>query len=149
MTSKFDRPAAVSWPVAGLGGMPLPLNTRDFVTLREALQFVRTLPHGSRSKLANHVGGRQYGACARDHVPVGMPWAEGSNIRNAGSTRRSVPALCHAASHRPQTFRPPFACAWATCVCGYAYTQEIKREPDVDAISANQLARGAQLAWLL
>jgi len=39
----------------------MPANTRDFATLREALLFIRTLPHGSRSKLAIHAGGRRYG----------------------------------------------------------------------------------------
>lgn len=61
LMSKFDRPAAVSWSVAGPGGMPMPSTTRDFATLREALLFIRTLPHGSRSKMTIHAGGRRYG----------------------------------------------------------------------------------------
>ena len=58
---KIDRPASVLWSVAGPGGKPMPPNARDFATLREALLFIRTLPQGSRSKLAIHAGGKRYG----------------------------------------------------------------------------------------
>ena len=44
--SKFDKPASVMWSAAGPGGLPMSAVVREFQTLREAVNYVRTLPHG-------------------------------------------------------------------------------------------------------
>jgi hypothetical protein len=56
--SIFDQPASVWWSIAG----PQPMsNTRQFWTLRDALRYLRTLPHRAWSKATVRCAGHSYG----------------------------------------------------------------------------------------
>lgn len=60
MPSKFDKPASVSWIVTGLGGKPMPGNTRYFPTLRAAVLYVCRLPHGAHTSAIVRSGRKRY-----------------------------------------------------------------------------------------
>lgn len=68
----FNKPASVTWSKPGPDGRPMPANTRDFHTLREAVRYVRTLPHGARARMTVRLGGRSYGAADFDALERGM-----------------------------------------------------------------------------
>lgn len=57
-SAKFEKPATVTWSTLGPSDEPMPANTRDFHTLREAVLYVRTLPRGARAKMTVRSGGR-------------------------------------------------------------------------------------------
>jgi hypothetical protein len=70
--SKFDKPASVTWSTTGPGGKPLPANTRDFHTLREAIQYVRTLPHGARERTTVRSAGKSYAPAEIERLEIEM-----------------------------------------------------------------------------
>ena len=58
---KFDKPASVTWSTTGPDGQPMSAVVREFQTLREAINYVRTLPHGARGRTTVQSAGKNYG----------------------------------------------------------------------------------------
>lgn len=61
MPTKFDKPASVTWSTTGPDGLAMSAVVREFETLREAINYVRTLPHGARGRTAVQSAGKSYG----------------------------------------------------------------------------------------
>jgi hypothetical protein len=60
MPTDFEKPASVFWSSTGLNGVPLPTNTRNFGTLREATLYVARLPYGARAIATIESGNKVY-----------------------------------------------------------------------------------------